>query len=117
MNATAPKWPRSPTCWICRAGRPGPGPSSAAKIPTPAPNSPSPTSTDTASRCSSPTFPNPTLLTSRPSTGAGAAPGVDGGEFAALDLVQHGLTGHAEGLGGLVEGQPAVGGVLGDFGA
>jgi hypothetical protein len=36
---------------------------------------------------------------------------VDCGEFAALDLVQHGLAGHAEGFGGGVEGQPAVGDV------
>jgi len=34
---------------------------------------------------------------------------VDGGEFAALDLVQHGLAGDAEAGGGLAEGQPAVG--------
>ena len=39
---------------------------------------------------------------------------VDGGEFAALDLVQHGLAGDAERLGGLVERQPAVGGMLAD---
>ncbi len=35
---------------------------------------------------------------------------VDGVEFAALDLVQHGLAGDAEVGGGLAEGQPAVGG-------
>ena len=34
---------------------------------------------------------------------------VDGVEFAALDLVQHGLAGDAEAAGGLAEGQPAVG--------
>ena len=34
---------------------------------------------------------------------------VDGVEFAALDLVQHGLAGDAEAGGGLAEGQPAVG--------
>jgi hypothetical protein len=40
-----------------------------------------------------------------------AAPGadVDGGELAALDLVQHGLAGHAENPGGPVEGQPSGG--------
>ena len=36
---------------------------------------------------------------------------VDGVEFAALDLVQHGLAGDAEAGGGLAEGQPAVGGL------
>jgi hypothetical protein len=34
---------------------------------------------------------------------------VDGLQFAALDLVQHGLSGDAEGFGGLVESQPALG--------
>ena len=34
---------------------------------------------------------------------------VDGLQFAALDLVQHGLSGDAEGLGGLVEAEPALG--------
>ena len=34
---------------------------------------------------------------------------VDGVEFAALDVVQHGLAGDAEAGGGLAEGQPAVG--------
>jgi len=44
-------------------------------------------------------------------TQALALPAVDqdGGELAALDLVQHGLAGDAEGGCGLVEGQPAVG--------
>ena len=36
---------------------------------------------------------------------------VDGVEFAALDLVQHGLAGDAEAGGGLAERQPAVGGL------
>src|SRR5271166_1512837 len=36
---------------------------------------------------------------------------VDGGELAALDLVQHGLAGGAEAGSGLAEGQPAVGGL------
>jgi hypothetical protein len=38
---------------------------------------------------------------------------VDGFELAALDPVQHGLAGDAEGFGGLIEGQPA-GGDLGN---
>jgi hypothetical protein len=44
-------------------------------------------------------------------TQAFAAPAgeVDGVEFAALDLVQHGLAGDAEVAGGLAEWQPAVG--------
>src|SRR6266567_3384500 len=42
---------------------------------------------------------------------AASAGEVDGGEFAALDLVQHGLAGDAEAGGGLAEGQPAVGGL------
>src|SRR6266700_739820 len=42
---------------------------------------------------------------------AAAAGEVDGVEFAALDLVQHGLAGDAEAGGGLAEGQPAVGGL------
>jgi hypothetical protein len=37
---------------------------------------------------------------------------VDGGQFTALDLVQHGLSGDAERLGGRGERQPAVGRVL-----
>ena len=36
---------------------------------------------------------------------------VDGGELAALDLVQHGLAGDAEHFGGMFQGQPAVGDV------
>jgi hypothetical protein len=40
---------------------------------------------------------------------AASAGEVDGVEFAALDLVQHGLAGDAEAGGGLAEGQPAVG--------
>jgi hypothetical protein len=36
---------------------------------------------------------------------------LDGGELAALDLVQHGLAGHAECLGGLGERHEAVGDV------
>ena len=36
---------------------------------------------------------------------------VDGGEFTALDLVQHGLAGDAECFGCLIEGEPSVGGV------
>jgi hypothetical protein len=39
---------------------------------------------------------------------------VYGGQFAALDLVQHGLAGHAQGGGGLVEGDPALGHGRGD---
>ena len=42
---------------------------------------------------------------------AASAGEVDGVEFAALDLVQHGLAGEAEAGGGLAEGQPAVGGL------
>ena len=34
---------------------------------------------------------------------------VHGLQLAALDLVQHGLSGHAEGFGGIVETKPAVG--------
>lgn len=34
---------------------------------------------------------------------------VDGLQFAALDLVQHGLSGNAEGFGGLVESEPTLG--------
>ncbi len=37
---------------------------------------------------------------------------VDGFEFAALDTLQHGLAGHAEGVGGLEHGQPAGRGVV-----
>lgn len=40
---------------------------------------------------------------------AASAVDVDGGEFAALDLVQHRLPGHSQGLGGLVEAEPAFG--------
>jgi hypothetical protein len=40
---------------------------------------------------------------------AASAGEVGGVEFAALDLVQHGLAGDAEAGGGLAEGQPAVG--------
>jgi len=52
-------------------------------------------------------------------TQALAAPGcdVDGGELAVLDLVQHGLPGDAEDLGGLVQRQPAVGDVGADLAA
>jgi hypothetical protein len=42
---------------------------------------------------------------------AASAGEVDGVELAALDLVQHGLAGDAEAGGGLVERQPAVGGL------
>ncbi len=42
---------------------------------------------------------------------------VDGGEVAALDLVQHGLAGDAERLGGVGKRQPPVGCVLADAGA
>ena len=40
---------------------------------------------------------------------AASAVDVDGLQFAALDLVQHGLSGDAEGFGGLVEAEPALG--------
>ena len=52
-------------------------------------------------------------------TQALAAPArdVDGGELAALDLVQHGLPGDAEDFGGLVQRQPAVGDVGADLAA
>jgi len=40
---------------------------------------------------------------------AASAVDVDGIQFAALDLVQHGLSGDAEGFGGVVESQPALG--------
>jgi len=39
---------------------------------------------------------------------AASAVDVDGLQFAALDLVQHGLSGNAERCGGLVEAEPAV---------
>src|SRR3954451_13811208 len=39
---------------------------------------------------------------------AASAVDVDGLQFAALDLVQHGLSGDAEGRGGLVEAEPAL---------
>jgi hypothetical protein len=42
---------------------------------------------------------------------------VDGGELAALDLVQHGLAGDAERLRGVGERQPAVGRLFADAGA
>jgi DDE_Tnp_1-associated/Transposase DDE domain len=45
---------------------------------------------------------------------AASAGEVDGVEFAALDLVQHGLAGDAEAGRGLAEGQPAVGGLGAD---
>ena len=38
--------------------------------------------------------------------------GEDGAELAALDFLQHGLAGDAEGSAGVVEGEPAVGGVV-----
>jgi len=44
-------------------------------------------------------------------------PDVHGGQLTAVDPVQHGLAGHPERLGGLVERQPAAGGVLGHLGA
>ena len=52
-------------------------------------------------------------------TQALAASGCDvgGGEFAALDLVQHGLPGDAEHFGGLVQPQPSVGDVGADLAA
>ena len=52
-------------------------------------------------------------------TQALAAPAgdVDGGELAALDLMQHGLPGDAEYFGGLVQRQPAVGDVGTDLAA
>src|SRR5262249_27971598 len=52
-------------------------------------------------------------------TQAFAAPAgdVDGGELAALDLVQHGLPGDAEDFGGLVQRQPPVGDVGSDLAA
>src|SRR6476620_4276385 len=40
---------------------------------------------------------------------AASAVDVDGLQFAALDLVQHGLSGNAKCRGGLVEAEPAVG--------
>src|ERR1700704_665262 len=40
---------------------------------------------------------------------AASAVDVDGLQFAALDLVQHGLSGNAKCCGGLVQGEPAVG--------
>ena len=40
---------------------------------------------------------------------AASAVDVNGLQFAALDLVQHGLSGNAECRGGLVEARPAVG--------
>src|ERR1700722_3568011 len=39
---------------------------------------------------------------------------MDGAEFAALDTLQHGLPGDAEGRGGDLDGDPAGGGVVGD---
>ena len=43
--------------------------------------------------------------------------GEDGAELAALDLVQNGLAGDAEGSAGVVEGEPAVGGVVDEHAA
>ena len=48
-----------------------------------------------------------------PASGAGE----DGAEFAALDSLQYGLAGDAEGLGGVGEGDPAVGRGVGEHGA
>ena len=48
---------------------------------------------------------------------AASACDVDGGELAALDLVQHGLPGDAEDFGGLVQRQPPVGNVRTDLAA
>ena len=48
-----------------------------------------------------------------PASGAGE----DGAELATLDLMQNGLAGDAEGSGGVVEGEPAVGGVVDDHAA
>src|SRR5690242_4401864 len=43
--------------------------------------------------------------------------GEDGAELAALDLVQNGLAGDAEGAAGVVQGEPAVGGVVDEHAA
>ena len=43
--------------------------------------------------------------------------GKDGAQFAALDFLQNGLAGDAEGAAGVVEGEPAVGGVGDDHAA
>ena len=48
---------------------------------------------------------------------APSAPDMHGGQHAALDLVQHGLAGHPEGLGCLVEGKPVLGDILGHLDA
>src|SRR5271165_7513710 len=48
-----------------------------------------------------------------PASGAGQ----DGAQLAALDLLQYGLPGDAECLGGVAEGDPAVGGVVGEHAA
>src|SRR5262249_61867390 len=39
---------------------------------------------------------------------------MDGAEVAALDTLQHGLPGDAEGRGGDLDGHPAGGGIVGD---
>ena len=39
---------------------------------------------------------------------------MDGAEYAALDTLQHGLPGHAEGRRGDLDGNPAGGGIVGD---
>src|SRR5260370_38000777 len=48
-----------------------------------------------------------------PAPGAGQ----DGAELAALDLLQYGLAGDAEGLAGVAEGDPAVGVAVGGHAA
>src|SRR6266702_4439351 len=48
-----------------------------------------------------------------PAPGAGE----DGAELAALDLLQYGLAGDAERAAGVVQGEPAVGGVVGEHAA
>src|ERR1700758_1769878 len=48
-----------------------------------------------------------------PASGAGQ----DGAELAALDLLQYGLAGDAEGATGVGEGDPAVGGGVGEHAA
>ena len=48
-----------------------------------------------------------------PASGAGQ----DGVQLAALDLLQYGLAGDAEGAAGVVQGDPAVGGGVGEHAA
>ena len=62
---------------------------------------------------------NRVLVLARRSASSLAASGAgqDRFEFAALDLLQHGLAGDAEGSAGVVQGEPAGGGVVDEHAA